>query len=63
MRLVPGSAMHFPRDCESHRILVLQFPLLSVGDSNLFRGMVTSLQLIKHSYLTSKICGNSGTII
>lgn len=31
MRLVPGSAMRFSCDCKSHKILVLQFPILSVG--------------------------------
>lgn len=31
MRLVPGSAVHFPCDCESHKILLLQFPILSAG--------------------------------
>lgn len=31
MRVVPGSAMHFPCDCESHKILVLQFPILSAA--------------------------------
>lgn len=48
MRFVPGSAVHFPCDSESHKILLLQFPILSAGDGSLFRGMVASLQLIKH---------------
>jgi len=29
MRLVPGSAVHFPRDSESHQILLLRFSILS----------------------------------
>lgn len=31
MRLIPGSAVHFPCDCESHKIFLWQFPILTAG--------------------------------
>lgn len=31
MRLVPGSAVHLPCDCESYKIFLLQFPILTAG--------------------------------